>query len=164
MEKKFLSLLRWDDPNPPQIQDEERQPSKIFGPRPDSQDTWILRSDDVTFDTSHLDFQIPFGKAGCDNALNVGMLKQKFLIANPAYTIKTHHIHLSAIRDYNPQDIIEKPVYLYIEPTEIQEHAVVKALTQHKIFPEGAPAPSSKFSVICGTCKSCKHFIKEASL
>jgi len=147
MEKKFLSLLRWDDPNPPQIQDEERQPSKIFGPRPDSQDTWILRSDDVTFDTSHLDFQIPFGKAGCDNALNVGMLKQKFLIANPAYTIKTHHIHLSAIRDYNPQDIIEKPVYLYIEPTEIQEHAVVKALTQHKIFPEGAPASAQTATV-----------------
>jgi len=135
MNKKFLSLLRWDDPNPPQIQDDERQPSKIFGPRPDSQDTWILLSDDITFDTKSADFQIPFGKAGCDNALNVGMLKQKFLVANPAYTIKCHHIHLSAIRDYNPQDIIQKPIYLYIDPTEILEHTVVKSLQQYKILP-----------------------------
>ena len=139
MSKKFLSLLRWDDPNPPQIQDDERKPSTIFGPRPDSQDTWILLSDDVTFDTKSPDFQIPFGKAGCDNALNVGMLKQKFLVANPAYTIKTHHIHLSAIRDYNPQDVIQKPVYLYIDPTEILEHTVIKSIQQYKILPSGAP-------------------------
>ena len=143
MRKKFLSLLRWDDPNPPQIQDEDRQPSKIFGPRPDSQDTWILLSDDVTFDTKSPDFQIPFGKAGCDNALNVGMLKQKFLIVNPAYTIKTHHIHLSAIRDYNPQDIIQKPMYLYIDPTEILEHTVVKSLQKYKILPAGTPITST---------------------
>lgn len=145
LDKKFLSLLRWDDPNLPQIQnEEERQPAKIFGPRPDSQDTWILKSDDVTFDPQIPDFQIQFGKPGCDNALNVAMLKQKFLIANPAYTIKTYHIHLSAIRDYNPQDIIEKPMYLYIDPTALQEYKAVQELESYKILPVSkAPATAN---------------------
>ena len=145
LEKKFLSLLRWDDPNLPQIQSEdERQPAKIFGPRPDSQDTWILKSDDITFNPQIPDFQIQFGKPGCDNALNVAMLKQKFLIANPAYTIKTYHIHLSAIRDYNPQDIIEKPMYLYIDPTALQEYKTVRALEKYKITSAPVPASSAR--------------------
>jgi len=132
MKGRFLSLLRWDDPNMPQIQEEsEKKPAKIFGPRPDSQDTWIVLSDDVRFDPMLEDFQIQFGKAGCDNALNVAMLRQRFLICNPAYTIKTYHIHLSAVRDYNPQDIVDKPFYLYIDPTTIQEYSVVRDLSKN---------------------------------
>lgn len=126
---KFLSLLRWDDPNPPQITDEkEKQPSKIFGPRPDSQDTWIVLSDDITFNPDQEDFKINFGIPGCDNALSIAMLKNKFLVCNPAYTIKTHHIHNSAIRDYNPQNVVQRPIFLYIDPTAIQEYKSVVSL------------------------------------
>jgi len=140
MKGKFLSLLRWDDPNPPQLTDEkDKQPSKIFGPRPDSQDAWIILSDDVQFNPDTDDFKINFGVPGCDNALNVAMLKNKFLICNPAYTIKTHHIHNSAIRDYNPQNVVEKPIFLYIDPTAIQEYKSITNLDSF-IWQKGAPS------------------------
>jgi hypothetical protein len=137
LKKRFLSLLRWDDPNMPQFEGDDCQPCKLFGPRPDSQDTWIVLSDDITFDPNTDDFKIPFGKPGCDNAVNVAMLKQRFLICNPAYSIKTYHIHLSAIRDYNPQDIVRKPIYLYIDPTAIQEYSVVNTLSSTAPFIKG---------------------------
>jgi hypothetical protein len=112
---KFLSLLRYD------IQ-EDGAGSKLFGPRPDSQDTWVFLAESLktrTFDWKDLDF--PFGKAGCDNAINVEMLRKKFLIVNPAYNIRTHHLHTSAIRTYDPTDVVDKPMYFYVEPTGIND-------------------------------------------
>jgi hypothetical protein len=150
LSKRFLSLLRWDDHNMPQIQpgSVDWQESKIFGPRPDSQDTWIVLSDDVTFNPNIDDFQIPFGKPGCDNAINVAMLKQKFLVCNPAYTIKTYHMHLSATRNYNPQDIVEKPIYLYIDPTIIQEYQQVKDLQPWLKIPQSSKQTATVFRQI----------------
>ena len=114
LEDKFLSLLRYE------IVDGEEP--KLFGPVADSQDTWILNSSSVksrVWDWADLDFN--FGRAGCDNAINVCMLKQKFLVANPAYSIKTYHCHASGIRNYNPRDCIEKPFYLYLDPTGLHD-------------------------------------------
>ena len=96
---KFLSLLRY-----------EENTKELFGPRPDSQDTWIVRSDSVQsrqWDMSSLDFE--FGKAGCDNAINVELLKKKFIVANPSLSLKSMHVHTSEVRDYNPLDPIDKP-------------------------------------------------------
>ena len=122
LQDKFLSLLRYD------VQ-ETGSPSKLFGPRPDSQDTWVFLSDSIksrTFEWKDLDF--PFGKAGCDNAINVEMLRKKFLIVNPAYSIRTHHLHTSAIRTYDPTDIVDKSMYFYVEPTGINDMKPIHSL------------------------------------
>ena len=123
----FLSLLRWDVPD-------SGEP-KIFGPRPDSQDTWVLSARAVkskSWNWDALDF--PFGKMGCDNAINVEMVRQKLLITNPAFTFKTYHLHTSAVRTYDPQDIVDKPVLFYIHPSGLHDMNPVKAFPQDKII------------------------------
>jgi hypothetical protein len=117
MEERFLSLLRYEAADGvPEVE------HKLFGPRADSQDTWVLLSDSVKsrkWDYEALNFN--FGRAGCDNAINVEMLKAKFLVTNPALTLKTHHVHTSEIRSYDPQDIVDKPMYFYIQPTGLHD-------------------------------------------
>lgn len=112
----FLGLLRWDH--------KEGEDPVLFGPRPDSQDAWILAKATVDFAVTEEEFGFPFGKPGCDNAIALAMLKKRCLVVNPAYSIKTHHAHASNIRDYNPRDILYKPMYLYMDPTAIQLFAV----------------------------------------
>ena len=115
LEDTFLALLRWD------VQ-EDGSPSKIFGPRNDSQDTWCILSDSVQsrqWEKTSLD--IPFGKAGCDNAITVEMLRKKFLVTNPALTLKTHHLHVSNIRNYDVADVVDKPMYMYVDPSGIHD-------------------------------------------
>jgi len=105
-----LSLLRWESE------------TTIFGPRPDSQDTWILGRD--TFSLDQTPFQFQYGVPGCDNIVSFELMKQKYLIVNPAYTIKTYHNHASSIRSYHARDdILYNPIYLYIHPTAIQSFA-----------------------------------------
>jgi hypothetical protein len=143
IENKFLSLLRYEAAE--DIPDDKHT---IFGPRPDSQDTWVIFSDSVkarTWDFSALDF--PFGKAGCDNAINIEMMRQKFMIVNPSLTIKTHHVHTSQVRTYDPTDIVDKSIYLYIEPTALQDMKtlftpVVKRTLQRRPFSRKIQGPS----------------------
>lgn len=116
MVDQFLALLRWDV--------QKNSESKLFGPRNDSQDTWCVLSDSVkntkkVWDWSELDF--PFGKAGCDNAITVEMMKLKFCVSNPALSLKTHHLQVTEYRTYNKQDVVDKPSYLYVDPTGIHD-------------------------------------------
>jgi len=116
MKDKFLSLLRWDD------QPDEDAAPVLFGPRADSQDTWVIAADSVKERKWNWDaINIPFGKGGCDNAINVEMLKQRFLVVNPAHTLVTHHVHMSEYRTYNPLDIVDRPFYMHIHPTGIHD-------------------------------------------
>uniref|UniRef100_A0A6C0D8I3 Exostosin GT47 domain-containing protein n=1 Tax=viral metagenome TaxID=1070528 RepID=A0A6C0D8I3_9ZZZZ len=126
VEDKFFALLRYDD--------DENGNSEIFGPRADSQDTWILSSNSVkNRNWKYEDFHFSFGISGCDNAITTEMLRMKFLVVNPALTIKTHHLHISEIRTYNKDDIIDKSVFLYIEPTGLQDMEPVVQLPSNKI-------------------------------
>ena len=132
LEDKFLSLLRYEAVDGKADKDHE-----IFGPRADSQDTWVVLSDSVkskTWNYSSLDFT--FGKAGCDNAINVEMLRGRFLVANPSLTIKTHHLHTSEIRNYDAKDIVDKPMYFYIDPTAL-----------HDMTPLFTPTPSQTLEI-----------------
>ena len=116
LEDKFISLLRWDVP------ERDGDKPKLFGPRDDSQDTWIVSAKSVKARKwKWEDLSFPFGKNGCDNAINVEMLRQKFLIANPAYSIRTLHVHTSGYRTYNPSDIVDKPIFLHIAPTGLND-------------------------------------------
>jgi hypothetical protein len=131
LENKFIALLRYDVPDSDDIRD-----TKIFGPRPDSQDTWVVRAADVKSRGSaiwkNLDFK--FGHMGCDNALALEMFRQKFLVTNPALTLKTWHFHSSEVRNYNNQDILERPVFHYMDPTGIHDlKPVMKWSSSEKI-------------------------------
>ena len=133
MENTFLSLLRYETQKEGGI--------KLFGPRPDSQDTWAVHSDSVksrTWDYSTLDFE--FGRAGCDNAINVEMLKNKFLVANPCLSLQTIHCHESEYRTYNPHDVVDKPVYLYLDPTGLHDLEPMRDLTKFQVaWPQATP-------------------------
>ena len=114
---KFLALLRWDVTSASHTSE-----AKLFGPRADSQDTWVLSSNAVkavTWDWAALEF--PFGQGGCDNAITVELFRKKFLVANPALTLKTYHLHSSGVRNYDPRNVVEKPVFLYIQPTGLHD-------------------------------------------
>jgi hypothetical protein len=116
---KFLALLRWDVNS---ATAEGIAAAKLFGPRADSQDTWVLSSNAVkavTWDWAALEF--PFGQGGCDNAITLELFRKKFLVANPALTMKTYHLHSSGIRTYDPRNVVEKPVFLYIQPTGLHD-------------------------------------------
>jgi len=109
LDDKFMALLRYEN-------------NVIFGPRADSQDTWILNSNSVKQRVwKYEDFNFSFGKSGCDNAITLEMLRMKYLVVNPSLTIKTHHLHNSDIRTYDKQDIVSKNIYLYIEPTGLHD-------------------------------------------
>jgi hypothetical protein len=74
MKDLFLSLLRYEEDN-------DLSKAKLFGPRPDSQDTWVVYSNSVKSRTWNFDdLNFEFGKSGCDNAINVEMLKKKSLV------------------------------------------------------------------------------------
>lgn len=108
MTDRMLALLRWDMRN---------GESTLFGPRPDSQDTWIVLSDSVRGEWDPAVFGFPLGKLGCDNAFAGHMLRRRFVLSNPALTIQTHHLHESGIRNYSIKDIIPSDVYLHLTPT-----------------------------------------------
>jgi hypothetical protein len=115
MENKFLALLRYDVPASGAVEG-----ATIFGPRADSQDTWILRVADILArgaDTIAKTLNFHFGRMGCDNAIALEMLKHKFNVINPCLTMKTWHFHASAVRTYNKQDIVERPILHYIHPS-----------------------------------------------
>jgi hypothetical protein len=118
LSRKFLALLRWDVEGTDAA---AQAAAKLFGPRADSQDTWIVSAASVReafkapTDFTGLDF--PFGQGGCDNAITLELLRRRFVVANPALTLRTFHLHTSAVRNYDPRDIVSKQAYLYVQPT-----------------------------------------------
>jgi hypothetical protein len=110
MDSVFFALLRWEEDG------------TLFGPRNDSQDTWLIHSDSVLSRTWDFNaFNIPFGKAGCDNAILVEFFRNRFRVVNPAMSLKTHHVHSSEIRNYDKTDIVDRPVYMFVEPSGLHE-------------------------------------------
>ncbi len=109
MEDKLFALLRYDE--------NEEGSLKLFGPRADSQDTWMLLSNSVksrSWDWAAFDYKL--GTAGCDNRFTADMFAMRFLASNPCHTIQTVHLHKTEIRDYNPRDILPARFYLYLNP------------------------------------------------
>uniref|UniRef100_A0A6C0K326 Uncharacterized protein n=1 Tax=viral metagenome TaxID=1070528 RepID=A0A6C0K326_9ZZZZ len=107
-----MALLRWEDGPEP----------TLYGPRSDSQDTWVLHTDSILERKWNLEpFKIQFGTAGCDNAILPEFLRQKFRIVNPAMTLRTLHVHATQIRHYDPTNIVDRPIYMYVDPTGIHE-------------------------------------------
>jgi len=111
----FAAILRWEE-------GVKGEPAKPFGPRDDSQDTWLIHSDSVADRIWPLEkFNIAFGKAGCDNAILVEFLRMKFKIVNPGLSLRTIHVHASEYRTYDKTDIVDRPIYMNADPTGIHE-------------------------------------------
>jgi len=126
MKDNLFALLRYDE--------QEDGSLRLFGPRADSQDTWICLSDSVksrTWDWTLFDYRL--GTAGCDNRFTGDMFGMRFLISNPCQTLQTVHVHLTAIRNYNPRDIVPAKLYMYIHPCALVE-IEQKATGSDKLF------------------------------
>jgi hypothetical protein len=119
MENRMLALLRYEH------SDDGTANAKMFGPRPDSQDTWIFSAESIkqrNWTAEQLEkFNYQLGIPGCDNSFTTDMIREKFLTVNPAGTIRTYHYHSSQIRNYTHKDILWRPAYVYITPTAIVE-------------------------------------------
>ena len=125
LRSKMLALLRWDDTSGTNRKTKEEhiaamKNATIFGPRADSQDTWILFSDSIK-DTvwNYNDFNFFLGYPGCDNAFAGLMFKNYYTISNPALSFKTYHIHNTEIRNYTKSDCIKTSLYINIVPCYI---------------------------------------------
>lgn len=113
--RKMLALLRWD------VKDlEDLTTAEIFGPRADSQDAWVVLSDsvkEVNWDYTRLNIEL--GQLECDNAFAGTMLSNRFVLYNPALTIKTYHLHKTEIRNYRKEDAIKSTLYINMVPTYV---------------------------------------------
>ena len=83
--KQLLALLRFDYTN------KQLGKCKLFGPRADSQDTWIWHSNFNPYKAQKI-FNIMFGKPGCDNKLIYLFNLIGFDVVNQPYFVKTYHI------------------------------------------------------------------------
>lgn len=129
MNNKMLALLRYDVP-----QDREEEP-KLFGPRSDSQDSWVFLSDSIkarTWDPIKFNYQL--GMPGCDNRITSDVLRMKFLISNPALSIKSYHIHNTNIRNYTMANKIPSDVYVLITPTHILDMKHIKTPSEKPLY------------------------------
>ena len=112
LENRMFGLLRWDvDVN---------GKDTIFGPRADSQDSWVFLSDSIKskkWEFNKYNFQL--GQAGCDNAFAGFILRDKFVLSNPSISLKSYHLHNTGIRNYDLKDSIRSDVYINIVPTYI---------------------------------------------
>lgn len=124
---RAVCLLRWDDLGGGPAG------ARLFGPRPDSQDVWMFSARSIA--ERHWggsDTDIPLGVPGCDNAILHSLLQRRFLLSNPALSLKTYHLHNSDVRSYTKKDTVVRPVYIYLEPTYLVD-------TKQEFVPREAP-------------------------
>jgi hypothetical protein len=89
---------------------------RIFGPRHDSQDTWIWHSNMKTTKAQRKIIDIPLGTPGCDNKVVYLFNLLGFICHNEPHLIKTYHYHKSQIRNYNKNSKKAEPPYYTIFP------------------------------------------------
>jgi hypothetical protein len=101
--KEMFALLRYEY-NPSDI-----AKSPIFGPRFDSQDTWIFHSNNFVIESQEKIFNVKFGQPGCDNKVMYLLNILGFKIINDPSFIKTYHYHKEMSRNYTLKEVIPPP-------------------------------------------------------
>ena len=81
----------------------------LFGPRFDSQDTWILHANFAPTASQERAFHIAFGRPGCDNRVAYLWMILGYEVFNDPACVKTYHHHASPQRSYNANDVIGVP-------------------------------------------------------
>jgi hypothetical protein len=121
LQKKMYALLRYE------YNFQNINLSRIFGPRFDSQDTWILHSNFKITPEQQKVFNFDFGKPGCDNKIVYLMNFLGYEVINDPLLIKTYHYHSSQVRTYTKTDVIKQPWGL-ISPYNIHFTKVIPSL------------------------------------
>jgi hypothetical protein len=121
LHKKMHAILRYE------LDTTNIKNSKIFGPRFDSQDTWILHSNFNVLPNQQKIFNFQFGKPGCDNKLVYLMNILGYEIINDPLLIKTYHYHTSQVRSYTRKDSIKNP-WGFVVPYNIHYSKLIPSL------------------------------------
>ncbi|MFN7889013.1 MAG: hypothetical protein ACK5OC_01870 [Pirellula sp.] len=87
MDKTVLCLNRWDV-----LSNGNLRPFNSFF----SSDTWVFQGEIKV----RLSENYHLGQPACDNRFNYDLFKSNYQILNPAFTIRTFHVHASEIRSY----------------------------------------------------------------
>lgn len=83
---------------------------RLFGPRYDSQDVWIVHTSQLFPPTADRAFSFSFGVPGCDNKVVYvlqGLLGYE--VINDPLAIRTYHVHASQVRHYTAKDALPRP-------------------------------------------------------
>lgn len=85
---------------------------KIFGPRADSQDTWIFHTNHNIPEKYYKLFDFELGRPGCDNKIIyiLNFINYKFF--NEPFNVKTYHYHMETKRNYTIKDRVNPPYAL----------------------------------------------------
>lgn len=92
--------------------------------RSDSQDTWIFQVNDLVEHKqkeSWEELNFRMGIPGCDNTIAGELIRRRWLVSNPAGTIKTIHIQEETSRNYNVMQTISLGVYALLAPVSITD-------------------------------------------
>jgi hypothetical protein len=108
VDKCMYALLRFE------FTEKKLRDCKLFGPRPDSQDAWIIHSKFLPSDTEILRSDFALGTQGCDNVLAFLFLQCGYKIFNEPCVIKIYHYHSNLTRNYTLPPL--SPPYLFVAP------------------------------------------------
>jgi hypothetical protein len=118
--KQMCALLRFEYDPAIALDD-----AKLFGPRADSQDTWIFHSNFLPKQEQEKCFAFNFGQPGCDNKIIYLMRILGYQIFNDPHIIKTYHYHLSKERNYTNKDMVNKP-WGFINPNNVNLNNIAR--------------------------------------
>lgn len=108
IKKQMFALLRYEYRG-----ESDLNTCKIFGPRFDSQDTWIFHSSmflkNYIKEIHENAMNVEFGKPGCDNKFAYLMNVLGYEIINDCGFLKTFHYHTDVQRDYTNKDQVQPP-------------------------------------------------------
>lgn len=97
--KSALALLRFEYAGPRTDVDlEQTRTAKLFGPRFDSQDTWIFHTNFAIAEKDEAVFDFAFGRPGCDNKLVYLLMVLGYVVVNDPTAIRTYHVHATETR------------------------------------------------------------------
>jgi hypothetical protein len=113
--KTICALLRYE------FNVDDINKSKLFNKYlAESQDTWIIHSNNTLTNDQINKLNFPFGKLGCDNALAYLFHSFNYELINDPLSIKTYHYHSSNHRIYTEDERITDRKYLHIYPFNIE--------------------------------------------
>jgi hypothetical protein len=125
MEKKVLALLSHKVPSSGSLEGDTLPPIS------DIQDSWVIRSEDAAALAEHPQFAIPLTQSKAECAFAYYMLREKFLVVNPARSLVTWRLgsHTSASAEAEAEEAVA-PVYHFIHPTGINPMKPLIAIHQ----------------------------------
>ncbi len=103
-DNKFLALTRWDVKPDNSLELFYYRANTDRIPAIDSQDAWIF-----TTPIKRIENTKKIGTMGCDNRLAYQVAIKGYEVLNPCLSIQCCHLHLSAIRNYDPSPISNDP-------------------------------------------------------